>query len=736
MDRQRPWGSRMRLIIAALAIVLIASGCASQKANVDHNAQVVHAQGTQGPEQVTIIRDTWGVPHIYATDAEGALYGLAYAQMEDQAVPILTQMQVATGHSAAAFGPQCLPSCLTQDEATDLFQVQQTAQQKFATLPTDQQQRFAAFAAGMNAYISTHRASLPSWVTTVTPQDVVAYVQWRWIMAQAYGAASKAGVGQIGSSSASGVAQSPARWLASQPALAPAASNMAALAPSRTATGGALFYGDPHLPYTGIHEWYEAQLVYGNTSVAGAMPRGDPGIAIGTNGYLAWSETQNTVDESDVYQEQLNPANPNQYLFNGQYENMQLEPVTISVRMANGALKQVTEMLRYTRHGPVIRTSSGFAYAAKVSLFGQIGLAGEFWQMAEAKTLAQFKAALAELQFPQDNIMVADRAGNIFYVAGTRTGIRTPGYDYSKPVPGWIPQTDWQGIVPFSQLPQAENPLEGYLENANDAPWITAPEQINAAALPAYLRLGGDTPRSDRLKALLDPLENATVADMEQIGGDEDVLIAQQLKPIIAAAVAQAAPNAQFTESVQLLNAWNNVADVNSTAMPLFAAWLTAFQALHPSFSLWNAPPPDQVSRADGVKVIAALRTADNLLMQTYGQLAVPWGSVHKLARGSTVVPVGGGGTDEQTIYMNTCTSHKNGVCYVGQGSSYIMIVDLASGRLYTSRPLGESDNPASPHYADMTRLFAAKQYKEFWMARSDVLAHQQSSETLTFQPQ
>jgi acyl-homoserine-lactone acylase len=687
------------------------------------------AAGNGPTQNVTIIRDTWGVPHIYAEDAASALFGLAYAQMEDQAVPILSQMRAAVGHAAETFGPDCLPSCLTQDETTHLFRVPQTAREQFPTLLDEERRRFSAFAAGINAYIAEYRAYLPAWVKPVAPADVVANVQWRSIMAQAHAASVKLGAGVDSASSGAPASSSP--WAVSQPPPDPTASNMFALAPSRTATGGALFQSDLHLPYTGVHQWYEAHLVYGKTNVAGATSRSYPGISVGTNGHLAWSHTTNAVDEADVYQEQLNPANRDQYFTDGHYEDMRLETVIIKIRMPDGTLQEEEKLLRYTRHGPVILMTASYAYAAKVSLFGQIGLAGEFWQIIEAQNLEQFKEAHRRGQLPQYNVMAADRAGNIYYAAATRTGVRTPGYDYSRPVPGWIAATDWQGIVPFDRLPQAENPPRGYLQNANNAPWVTAPEQIHKDALPFYLRLGEDTPRSQRLQELLDPLQNATIADVQRIAGDDYVLIARKLKPIITRAVTEVAPDDQLAEAVGILNAWDNVASLNNTAMPLFTAWLAKLRALKPSFDVLQAPAPEQIVAADRAKVVAALREANAQLLQTYGRLDVRWGDVHKLARGDTVVEVSGGGIDEQTLHMNTCTRYEDGICYIGQGSSYMMIVDLASGRFCTTRPLGQSEDPASPHHADMTRLFAADQYKEFWMERSEVEAHQESIKVL-----
>ncbi len=128
---------------------------------------------------------------------------------------------------------------------------------------------------------------------------------------------------------------------------------MFVLGPSKTKDRSAIMYGDPHLPFTGVQQWYEAQLNYGDTSVAGATWRGWPFIGIGTNGHIAWSATNNPADEGDVYLEQLNPANQNQYLFGGKYLPMLTETVPIVVRTASGLITE-HQTLRYTVHGPVL----------------------------------------------------------------------------------------------------------------------------------------------------------------------------------------------------------------------------------------------------------------------------------------------------------------------------------------------------------------------------------------------
>ncbi len=138
--------------------------------------------------------------------------------------------------------------------------------------------------------------------------------------------------------------------------------------------------------------------------------------------------------------------------------------------------------------------------------------------------------------------MGADQRGHTFYVANTRTGVRESGFNYNLPLTGTDPSTAWHGIVPFSKLPKAENPTRGYYMNANNDPVETAPGQIQAADFPSYLLTGGYDVRAYRLDSLLGPLHAATGADVERIGHDIHLLVADYLKPILAAAVQASGP--------------------------------------------------------------------------------------------------------------------------------------------------------------------------------------------------
>jgi acyl-homoserine-lactone acylase len=724
------------LIAAATAVPATASGGGRSRSHAGGVADRAAAHQLGGPrgERVTIVRDNYGVPHIYARDAAGAEFGFGYAQAQDQGLFILTQYRIATARDAETFGPSCLPRCLASDHVVDLFRVPQTARSRYGSLARADRQRFRAFAAGINAYIHAHRSSLPSWVSDVSPTDILAYSEYPLSADQISRALLKIPAGGT------------AAAVPGAPATVPqTASNMFVLGPRKTQDGDAIMYGDPHLPWTGLQQWYEAQLNYGHTSVAGATWRGWPFIGIGTNGRVAWSATNNPVDEGDAYVEQLNPANRNQYLFGGSYRPMLTQTVPIAVRTASGLVTE-NQTLRYTLHGPVLdgvgppSSKPNTVYSITASLFEQSGLAHEAWGFDDARNLTQFMRAVSALQIPTFNVMGADNHGHLFYVANTRTGVRNNSFNYNLPLSGSDPRTAWHGIVPFSGLPRAENPSRGYYMNGNNDPVDTAPGQIQAAAFPSYLLTGGYSLRPYRLDSLLGPQRSATGANVERVGHDIHLLVADSLKPILAAAVQQAGPSADPTgdlkAAVQILNGWNDEASKSSVQMQLFTTWFTDYYAQRPSCAGF-APPPTvcKPTAADMQKAVSALQTAVTYMRTTYRSLTLPWGQVHKLARGSVVVPVDGGTTQQNIVHPTQPTVTTDGISYTDQGSSYMWYYDFGSRQFLRTRPVGETDDPTSPHFADMTLAYSADRFQQFWLRHRDVISHEESSTTLRMPP-
>ena len=707
-----------RGLAATLATVAIAGGAT--------------AEVSPAAEQVTIVRDSRAEPHIRAKSAAGAFYGFAYAQMEDQAAYILGNLARSTGRSAELQGPACLPLCFLQDQLTHLFRIPETATSRFGTLPRGSRSRLRAFAKGINAYVDEHRSELPPWAAHVTGRDVLASVQWPFVLAQATDVA-------FGSDSAGGGRTLDDVLRTPQAAVQLPASNGFVLDGSRTASGRPLLQGNPHLPFDGNQRWYAAQLSYPGHRVQGVTFRGLPGIAIGSNGHVAWTNTANnsTENETDRYIEKLNPANPNQYRFGSEHRPMTVRDVVIQVQRVAGVVTPVKVRLRYTVHGPVVSDPpagadgtqaaprTDVATSVTVSQFEQVGLAPQLYAESEARNLSEYRQALRQNQLSGFNILAADRR-EIFYAGASRSGILREGLNSGQPLDGSDPTTAWQGILPFERLPQATDPPSGFYQNANNAPWFSAPDQIRQADQPFFLRGGGNGTRSRRQTQLLAAARGVSIADAERIGLDTYVEFAPSLKALLSQAAAGPGGDARVKTAASLIGAWDNRASRDSTAYPLFATWRRGLRDAALGFDPVNPPAPSRTfTAAQRAEASRAMIVAHDGMKAQYGTIAKRYGDLHTYSYGSLRAPVDGGDFDLGTLHLTNCRGQAGatspvfyGPCAVRGGSSFIFNVDMASGRMTVMRPVSNSDDSSSPRYTDNAADYVAGRFREFPVSR------------------
>lgn len=673
---------------------------------------------------VEITRDRYGEAHVRAESARRAAFGFAYAQMADQAEYVLGYLATANGRSAELTGPGCLPACFRQDQATHLLRVPEAAREGFPGLPEGTRGRLAAFARGINAYIADHPAAVPAWAQPVAGPDVLAGVQYPFALQNL--ADARETLAGVAAGSGDSIAA------AAQLGEPPSASNMFAIAGSRTATGSPILQGNPHLPFEGASQWYAARLVYPGTRVQGATFRGQPGIAIGSNGRVAWSHTANhgTQNESDVYREQLVPGFPNNYRYGAENREMTVRRVPIGVRTASG-LETITVTLRYTVHGPVISDppagvtgsqpppDGDLAYSAAASQFEQVGLAGQLFAENDADSLAEFKRALARNAISGFNVIAADDS-HIFYAGSSRSGILAPGLDGAGVLDGSDPGTAWQGILPFESLPQLTDPPTGYVQNANDAPWFSAPGLIEQADQPLYLRGGGDTPRSRRQHDLLGQLSGARLGDVGALGLDDYVQFAPGLVALLEQAAAGGDP--RLRAASELLSGWDFRASIASDEYPLFATWVHGLDPGELGFRVVDTPPPGTTFSASALaEARRAMAVAFDGMTAAYGSIAVPYGNLHTISRGAFTAPVGGGEFDTPTLRMAHCKGEPGSTspvyyrsCSVRGGSGFVFNVDLGSGRFTVLRPLADSDDPGSRFFERNARDYAADRYRSW----------------------
>jgi|GEM_PF-855608 len=684
-------------------------------------------------EQISLFRDTYGVPHIYSGSNEGVMFGLGYAQAEDDLEGVIENYIRAAGRLSEFFGiddptyPGSDSRYLAQDLQARLCRVKMTVVERYGTLDGPTRSMVEAFAAGVNAYVDEQNGLLPDWILAVTPVsgvDVVALTRWnQW-------------------DREFDVARDELRNLYT----APSRSNQWAIGRSKSASGNVLVEIDPHTSWHTRSRYYEAHIVGGDYNFSGAAALGLPVFYHGHSDVYAGAITANSVDMADVYIETLNQANDS-YLFDGDWYPVTTEVEKIDV-LGVGSFP-VT--FRYTHGGQrmVVKWDEANHRALAVRLVSgsEIATIEQSLQMMAARSLTEFKQAMSMQHASSGNFMYGDVDGNIFYVYNARQPQKSPLYNWNAPVDGSTSATEWGALIAFDDLPQVENPESGYLINNNVAPWyVTDGSGIDGDDYPFYLFRhdpdgsggAGFGLRQRRALGLIHPRDDITVADMRDFAFDHYLIAAEWVKILLAESMNDPAARQSVADPLnllepafELLHGWDNFAVKQSTAMTLFSLYYSLFPT---SLTALEPPDPGNLTVANKVDLLNGLVNAAGSLSSYYGTLHVPWGAVHKISRGPLAYPVNGGCKKSQALRLANISRIENGVGFCEGGSAFIMIVELSQPvRAFSAKPYGQSEDPSSPHFDDLTKLYCNDQLKPAWFTLTDVMDNLESTTLLYY---
>jgi acyl-homoserine lactone acylase PvdQ len=658
-------------------------------------------------EKVTLYRDLYGVPHAYADSEAGAAFALGYAQAEDRLEQLLHNVREAEGTLAEAFGEEFVE----QDYRRRLEQHRKVCRAKYADVPDEVRRYLEAFQAGIKQYMSEHPVRVPKWAPELAPWQPIAIARaviFNWPM---------------------GAAMSELRRRESRYEFS---SNQWAVRPERTAGGAAILCIDPHIGWDGLFRFYEMRTHGGKMHCSGFGPLGTPLIGLGHNRRLGWAFTTGGPDTTDIYVEQINPANPKQYRYDGQWREIRTEKEEIRVRQADGTTRTVTREIEYTHHGPIAVRDAGVAFAVACPYFDQIDLATQMYRMCLAENLEQFNAALEMAQMMEQNCMYADDQGNIQYVSTGRVPIRPKGFDWSKPVPGNTSKTEWQGIHSQKEHVRALNPAAGYMQNCNIAPDMMAvPSPVKAADYPAYLWGYGDRPgttnsRGKRAVELLKADADLTTAEAAAIVNDTHADRAEEWIKAIAQAAEAYKDDARLKmvlPAVESLKKWDGYMTKESTAATLFRVFQMQMGKNAFSVSELAGKTPDRDQQR---ALLETLGKAVAFVEKNFGRSDVPWGEVHRVARGGRTVPCAGGdpGTGMTLRAVGSRLVGKQLVGDRGQECTTLVVFPKGGAQSWSATPWGQSDDPKSPHYFDQAeRLFSNSLLKPTWFEKESLLA-------------
>jgi len=681
-----------------------------------------------------IIRDDFGVPHIYGkTDADTA-YGVAIAHAEDDFFTLQDVVAMARGRYGAIAGEDGAKI----DYAYHLIDARGTAEREYPGLPADTRALFDAYAAGLNQYAAEHPGELKlANLFPVSGVDVAAGFALR----QPFFFGLDGVIGPLVAGEELRREHGPdipgfprAALPGAKPATAAPApatkqarrmvlplgedaehlgSNAFAVSPKKSG-GPTTLISNSHQPLRGGVAWYELVVESGEGwHFAGANFPGSPFPFLGHNEHLGWTNTVNTPDMIDIYQLELDETGT-RYKLDGKWRELDSEWVTLPVKVGPAVLPIRREVLRSV-HGPVIKNAKG-AFAIRYGGIGKLDQLDAYYRINKAKSFKDWEEQIARLAIPSTNFIYADEAGTIAYIYNAAIPRRPEGVkaDWRNVLPGDRSDVIWQGAVDYAALPKLVNPASGWVYNSNNEPFTAAGAGSDLSPGAFSPVLGIERKQTNRSRRAYKLLSEARVLDraaLERIKYDTGYAREGYVAQLFDALAGMKAEG-QLAQARDLLLSWDFTADNKGKADAIALLVIRDFMAADYN----NKPFPD---------VAEKLQAAADHLTTHFGRLDPPMADLLRLRQGGLDLPLDGG---SDTLRASTTWDvDADGRLSLKHGDSFIMWIEWQPGARVASRsiqPFGAaSTRPRSAHYTDQMRLFVDHKLKPVYFWRDDVEA-------------
>ena len=673
----------------------------------------------QVARSVTIYRDTYGVPHIYAPTDAACVFGFAYAQAEDNFWQIEDNYIRALGRTTEVYGESALPS----DLLNRALEISKLSIAEYQHSSPRMREMADAYADGLNFYLARHPQTHPRLITHFEPWHTFALNRYIWWQIFIFNIQANRGGIKVKDLPAA----APERQLQS-----PIGSNAWAISPIKSATGSAMLFQNPHLRFSGTNVLCEGHL-HSNQgwNVSGATFFGIPFPIWAHNDYLGWSATVNYPDITDVYIEKfIDPKNPLRYAYGDGYRIATEWSEVIKIKTAKG-VESKTFTLRKTHHGAILAVRDKESLALRMAKFQEGGTLDSLYAMSKARSLSEFKTIMARLGFPFGSFVYADRAGNIFYLYNGGVPRRSLKFDWTKPVDGSNPETEWQGYHSFDELPQLTNPKTGFIQNANSTPFFTTTEGNPIPSnYPKYMVGELDNARARVARLILSTKDKFNFEDWARVAFDTRVNeaeteIAQLVTEWEKLKQSDAARAEKLNAPIAELEAWNRVSTVESQPMTLFTLWFERVSTLA------------SAQNKDAWLRIRALEEVMKELERDYGTWRVAWGEINRLQRLSSSanesfsdarpsLPIAGAAGDVGIIYAFYTAPIEGLKRRYGQlGDTFVSVIEFKPKvKARSVLIFGQSGDLSSPHYLDQAQLYANGQFKPAWFTLPEIKAN------------
>lgn len=726
---------RIALIVLTLLIVCTQYTLAQQSIPSQPYTAAEVSRYTKQAQQVKIIRDKWGVPHIYGQTDADAVFGLLYAQCEENFMRVERNYIEMMGRLAEIEGE----GQVFADLQMKLIYDSADAVADYHKSPTWFKKLLNAFADGVNYYLYTHPQVRPALLTRFEPWYPLLYTDGSIAPTQTGGLTIQ-DLRNLYSNGAT--AYQPNTSAAQWATVNTSGSNGFAIAPARSATGEAMLYINPHVTF---YFRSEVHMVSNEgLNAYGAVTWGQFFVYQGFNQHCGWMHTSSYADVADVYREAIERRGDSVFQrYNGALLPVKTRQVTVSYKNGGGIVPK-TFTTYTTVHGPVLGQRNGQWLSLKENNRSMDALI-QSWLRTKARGLDDFKKVMDMKANNSNNTVFADNKGNIAYWHGNFMPIRDTAYDFSQPVDGATSATNWKGLHRLDEIVHIYNPASGWIQNCNSTPFTAAGSSSpHVSDYPRYMAPDGENFRGINAVRLLGAAQRLTLDSIIAIGYNRylaafDVL----LLPLLEAYKGLQAGDSLhrlLEQPVLLLGQWNKVADKASVATTLAIEWATKMAG--------RATPPQ--SREQATHAIRQVQTmVDNtsateklqLLLQVmqdldkdFGTWQVPWGHVNLYQRSFNPVttgfndslpslPVSQASSQWGSLPSFATRRQANGRRYGVSGNSFIAAVTFGSRiRAKTVITGGQSFYSGSPHFADQAQMYIDGVFKDVLFYKEDVL--------------
>ncbi|HEV2488251.1 MAG TPA: penicillin acylase family protein [Candidatus Acidoferrales bacterium] len=712
-------------------VFLVAVSCISVSVCKAQNAEVARWQNEA--QNVTIIRDNWGIAHVYGKTDADAVFGTEYAQAEDDFNRVETNYINAMGRLAETEGE----SKVYQDLRMKLFIDPVTLRKQYAESAAWLRSLMNAFADGLNYYLYKH--------PEVKPRVIKHFEPW---MALSFSEGSIGGdierVNLIRLAAFYGKA--PAATTAppeiEDAAAEPTGSNGIAIAPANTVDHHALLLINPHTSF-----YFRSELQMASEEgldAYGAVTWGQFFVYQGFNPHVGWMHTSSGVNAISEYLETVEKKGDRFYYKYGDKEIPVGEKrITVPYTTPHGmAEKRFTAY--YTAHGPVIGEENGKWLTIRLMQEPVKALIQDFTR-TKATDYKSFRQTMELHTNSSNNTIFADADGDIAYFHGNFIPRRETQFDWTKPVDGSNPATDWHGLLSVDESPHLFNPPSGWIYNSNDAPWNAAgPGSLKKEDFPIYVEAGGESARGLHAVRVLGNAKDLTLDSLiSSVAFDSYLPWFEKTIPALMKAWDQAPDSnplkSNLAEQIKLLRGWDLRWAVDSVPTSLAVFWGTDLLShFGRDARAANIPVYDYVAaNVPADQLLQSLAAASDRLTSDFGTWKTPWGEINRFQRlddhieshfddSKPSIPVEFTSSLWGSMASFGARPYANTKKWYGtSGNSFVAIVEF--GKNVRARAVtagGESGNPASPHFDDEAERYAIGNLRDVYFYRSQLQGH------------